>query len=773
MASKKEHKRRQKARERGTSTKNKSMPTPFRAGPELNSLNLLAAAGVSKHSPHGQADGVDRSVSDREAEAAELARQAEHARQAAEEEEKARRAAQAEAVAERAKQMAEDAERARIIAEQVAEARNEAHEMETRRMERRTDAERDENRTAVERARAMSAAAEDIRNMAQSVEQTRTEMEKRENNALRADDADQSETVTGNVSVVPRLEVENPYWEKSPETSALPEPESDGDSEGAFGASGNREQVMSVSMENCHEQMPRGEFPVGDESGDARAERSRTQPVPAEERMYIVMVTPEVAPCAKVGGLGDVILGLGRELMKRGHGVEVICPMYSCMRYDQIQNLHEEYGELWCPHGIEWRAEKVFQGTVEGGLQVNFITGGGYTERESIYGYEDDLQRFAYFSRQALEFMYKTNRRPDIIHCHDWATGLVPAILWDVYEKLGWDKSRAVYTIHNNECQGLCGFSDKLLGLVGLDAAKYLTPDRMQDDLHRNCINMMKSGIVFSNFVTTVSPTYAGELKSAAGGRGLQTTIAKNSAKIGGVLNGIDYDSWNPETDPKIPAHYSVGENFYQKYENKKALREWLGLYDAWRPIVSVVTRLTGQKGLDLIKAAIFQTLELQGQFVLLGSAPDPRVNADFLALQHQLKDNHDVNLYIGYHEDLSRLIYAGSDMFLIPSLYEPCGLTQMISLRYGTVPIVRETGGLADTVFDLDNSGRGLNNANGFTFRDANTISLKYGLERGIRLWYENPEAFNRLARNGMRYDYSWRCPAEHYENIYNYVKA
>ncbi len=532
--------------------------------------------------------------------------------------------------------------------------------------------------------------------------------------------------------------------------------------------------VLPVTMASAPGDAPGVLLPEGfsPEPPEEPAGPPPTVPVPLEKRMYIVMISTEIAPCAKVGGLGDVIQGLGRELMKRGHGVEVICPMYTSMRYDQIDDLHEVYGELWCPHNNEWRAEKVYQGKV-GGLQVNFITGGAYTERDAIYGYPDDLQRFAYFSRQALEFMYKTNRRPDIIHCHDWATGLVPAILWDVYQKLGWDSSRVVYTIHNNECQGLCGFGEKLLGLVGLNIKNYHRPDRMQDDVHKNCINMMKAGIVFSNFVTTVSPTYAGELKTVAGGRGLQETIAKNSAKVGGVLNGIDYDAWNPATDPKLSARYSSGNDFFEKYKNKKALREWLGLNDAWKPIVSVVTRLTQQKGLDLIRHAIFSTLKREGQFVLLGSAPDPKVNAEFLRLQYELKDNHDVNLYIGYHEDLSRLIYAGSDLFLVPSLYEPCGLTQMISLRYGTVPVVRETGGLVDSVFDLDNSGRGLGDANGFTFRDPTPVSLDYGLTRALRLWYDNPEAFNRLVRNGMRHDYSWRHPAQHYENIYNYIKA
>ncbi len=513
--------------------------------------------------------------------------------------------------------------------------------------------------------------------------------------------------------------------------------------------------------------------PAEDDQEWTMPDHRTTRFIPKEKSLYIVMITPEVAPCAKVGGLGDVVQGLGRELVNRGHGVESIAPMYSCMRYETIEDLHEVYGELWCPHYNQWRAEKVFQGRVGGGLQANFITGSDYTERDAIYGYPDDLYRFTYFCRQALEFMFKTDRRPDIIHCHDWATGIVAPMLWDIYQPLGWDNSRVVYTIHNNECQGLCGFGDKLLGMVGMDVKKYHRPDKMQDDVHANCINLMKGGIVFSNFTTTVSPTFAGELKTVAGGRGLQTTIAKNSAKIGGVLNGLDYDTWNPQTDAKLAARYSIGEDFYEKYKNKTALREWLGLWDSWKPIVSVVTRLTQQKGLDLIKRAIFSTLEEDGQFVLLGSAPDPKVNDDFLRLQHQLKDNHDVNLYIGYHEDLSRIIYAGSDLFLVPSLFEPCGLTQMIALRYGTVPVVRETGGLVDTVFDLENSGRGLTDANGFTFRDPTPESLDYGLKRALRLWYDNPAAFNRLARNGMSYNYSWKNPASDYENIYNFIKA
>ncbi len=719
-----------------------------------------------------------RKVAEQAAEEEERQKEAEAARRQLEEEERRRLENLA---AERARQMAEEVERARLMAEKVARARQEADEAERQRLAREEEARRNEENLAAERAREMAEQAEKARAMAEAVERARRENEPAIASLIPGpvQPPEPAEPVPVNHSAPP-LEMDNPHWQRQPQIFDV----LSGAPHGAPGtpsyAAPREEQSLPVTMAGGGEAecafLPQGAYLT-----DVREEKDRlpgdeagtTYAVPMENRMYIVMVTPEVAPCAKVGGLGDVILGLGRELMKRGHGVEAICPMYSSMRYDLIEDLHEEYGELWVPHYEEWRAEKVFQGKVGGDLQVNFITGGTYTERDAIYGYDDDLQRFTYFSRAALEFMYKTNRRPEIIHCHDWATGLVPPILWDIYEKLGWNNSRCVYTIHNNECQGLCGFGDKLLGMVGLDVKNYMTPDRMQDDSHKNCINMMKAGIVYSNFVTTVSPTYAGELKTAAGGRGLQTTLTKNGAKLGGVLNGIDYDTWNPRTDTKIAANYSVGDDFTDKYKNKAALREWRGLWDAWRPIISVVTRLTHQKGLDLIKHAIHASQTMDAQFVLLGSAPDPKVNNDFLALQHQLRDNHNVNLYIGYHEDLSHLIYAGSDMFLVPSLYEPCGLTQMISVRYGTVPIVRETGGLMDTVFDVENSGKDLSEANGFSFRDATTASLDYGLGRAVRMWFDNPEAFNRLARNGMRYDFSWRDPAVHYENIYNYIKA
>lgn len=487
--------------------------------------------------------------------------------------------------------------------------------------------------------------------------------------------------------------------------------------------------------------------------------------------MYIVMVTPEIAPAAKVGGLADVVVGLSRQLMAMGHTVEVVCPMYSCMRYDCIEDLHEVYEELWVPHYGDWRPEKVFAGKV-GGVQTYFVTGSEYTQCDAVYGRDDDLFRFVYFCRAALEFMHKTEKHPEIIHCHDWGTAMVPVMYYDLYGGLGWNNSRCVYTIHNNECQGLCWYGDKLLGMVQMDAGAYHSNDKLRDDHKPNCINLMKGAIVYSNFITTVSPTYMNEMCNPPGGRGLEGVLNASHQKIGGVINGIDYDNWNPASDRKLRAPFSY-EGFEKKYENKAALREWLHLADEWRPILSVVTRLTAQKGLDLIKHAINATLGRGGQFVLLGESPDGAVNADFWRIKNSLEGNPNVHMWIGYHEDLAHMIYAGSDLFLVPSLFEPCGLTQMIALRYGTVPVVRATGGLNDTVFDVDYSGRGLEGSNGYVFHDPTPSALDSALDRAIRCWYDDPEKFNQVARGAMRWDYSWKHPAQDYENIYKHIQS
>jgi len=430
------------------------------------------------------------------------------------------------------------------------------------------------------------------------------------------------------------------------------------------------------------------------------------------------------------------------------------------------------FHDLWVPFYDEWIHCTVFFGFVHG-RKCFFIephSHHNFFNRGIYYGHHDDAERFAFFSRAALEFMLKSNKHPDIIHCHDWQTGLVPVLLFDIYKYLGMTHPRVCYTLHNLKHQGVTG--EFILRAVGLNRPDYyFCQDRLQDNFNPSAINLMKGGIVYSNFVTTVSPGYAWEIQNTDLGYGLNHTLHVHGGKFGGVLNGIDYDVWNPEIDRLIPYNYGIG-NLDLKYGNKEALRHRLLLRQEFKPIVSYIGRLDHQKGVDLIRHAIFYALDNGCQFVLLGSSPDPGINDSFWHLKHRLNDNPDCHLEIGYNEELSHLIYAGADMMVIPSLFEPCGLTQMIAMKYGTVPIVRATGGLKDTVFDADYSDRPYNERNGYVFNDADYEGLESAMRRAIGMWYVYPQYFRELMVNGMRYDYSWNHPGGHYMNIYEYIR-
>ncbi|MEJ2695212.1 MAG: glycogen synthase, partial [Candidatus Sulfobium sp.] len=361
-------------------------------------------------------------------------------------------------------------------------------------------------------------------------------------------------------------------------------------------------------------------------------------------------------------------------------------------------------------------------------------------------------------------------KHPDIIHCHDWQTGLVPVLLYDIYKYLGMTHPRVCYTLHNLKHQGVTG--EFILRAAGLNRQDYyFNQDRLQDNFNRSAINLMKAGIVYSNFVTTVSPTYAGEIQQTGLSYGLGHTLHVHGNKFGGILNGVDYDVWNPEIDRYIPYRYGI-DNVEAKYGNKEALRDRLWLRREYKPIISYVGRLDHQKGVDLIRHGLFYALGNGSQFVLLGSSPDPGINNYFWHLKHQLNDNPDCHIELTFNEELSHLVYAGSDMIIVPSLFEPCGLTQMIALRYGTVPIVRDTGGLRDTVFDADYGQRPYHERNGYVFRDFNYQGLESALHRAIGMWYMYPRYFRELMTNGMRYDFSWNHPAGHYLNIYEYIR-
>jgi len=491
--------------------------------------------------------------------------------------------------------------------------------------------------------------------------------------------------------------------------------------------------------------------------------------------MYIVQIASECAPVIKAGGLGDVVYGLSRAIDSQPeHCVEVILPKYDCMRYDHVWGMHDAYRDLWVP----WYGGAIHCtvdcGWVHGQLCF-FIephSGDNFFNRGHYYGAIDDYMRFAFFSKAALEFLLQSNKRPDVIHCHDWQTGLVPVMLYEIYSWHGMKNQRVCYTIHNFRHQGVCG--PDVLWATGLNNdAYYYSYDRLQDNHHPTGLNLMKGGIVYSNYVNTVSPHHAWEARFSDVGSGMQPTLDAHNYKFGGILNGLDYTVWNPNGDRYVPHPYSV-EDFDSKKLNTKALRERLMLKDdPEKPIVCYIGRLDSQKGVHLVHHAIYYTLGRGAQFVLLGSATEHRINDWFWHEKQHLNDNPDCHIELGFNEELAHLIYAGANIIVVPSNYEPCGLTQMIGLRYGTVPVVRGVGGLINTVFDWDyDDCHRPEERNGFVFFQTDQGAIESALGRALDLWFKSPKLFRQLAIQGMGYDYSWKDPAERYLGVYEHIR-
>jgi starch synthase len=489
--------------------------------------------------------------------------------------------------------------------------------------------------------------------------------------------------------------------------------------------------------------------------------------------VYVVMVAPECAPVAKAGGLGDVVFGLSRELEIRGHAVEIVLPKYACMRHGDVWGLQVCYDDLRVPwYGGELHCT-VWFGYVHG-RKCFFIEPHpveSFFGRGRLYGHGDDVERFTAFSKAALEFMVKANKRPDVIHCHDWQTGLVPVLLHEQFRP-ALPHQRVCYTIHNFAHQGVNG-QEEVLWSTQLGRPEYfLDRHRLGDDGRDGAVNLMKGGIVYSDFVTTVSPNHADEARFGDGAFGLGPTLHLHQHKFGGILNGVDYDVWNPEVDSVIPARYSV-QQLEGKYENKDRLRERFWLRKNPSPIVAYVGRLDGQKGMHLVHHALFYALANRAQFVLLGDAVHENgISGHFRHLKHYLNDNPDCHLEVGYSEELAHLVYAGADLLVVPSMFEPCGLAPMVGLRYGTVPVVRAVGGMVDTVFDRDHSPRRPGKRNGYVFQHTDNLAVESALSRALRLWFERPPEFRRLMRNSMRADHSWSQPGQHYLNVYEHIR-
>jgi starch synthase len=492
--------------------------------------------------------------------------------------------------------------------------------------------------------------------------------------------------------------------------------------------------------------------------------------------MYIVQIVTELCPVARVGGLADVIYGLSKELSKQGHKVEIILPKYDCLNYGALRNLKVEFRELWSFDGVNRFNNTIWSAEMDG-LKLLLIEPHHpqyYFSRGVIYGCHDDIDRFIYFSRTAMEFLFKSSREPDAIHVHDWPTALVPVLYKDMYQPLGYKAGGTVFTIHNMEHQGRCQPFN--LSRVGLRGDSYLVPDKMQDPYSLGLINLLKGGIEYADKITTVSPNYEKEIQTREGGFGLEDALISNRKKFKGILNGIDEDFWNPEKDPHLIQKYSthnIDKNqlstvLEAKKENKRHLRIHLGMKESDAPLIGSVTRLVPQKNPELIKYALYRALDKGGQFILLGTTPILSIQKEFEALKEELKNNNNIAVLMDNDEALAHQIFAAADMFVIPSLFEPCGLTQLIALRYGTVPIVRLTGGLADTVFDIDTSSRPLEMRNGFTFDFPDRKGIDWALSRALDCFKREPQKWKSLILNGIRQDFSWRHSVLEYLPLY-----
>ncbi len=466
--------------------------------------------------------------------------------------------------------------------------------------------------------------------------------------------------------------------------------------------------------------------------------------------MKILYTASEALPFAASGGLADVIGSLPKAVAKHGHDCRVAIPLYKSISAEQraglkfLKNFTVDVG---------WRKQYcgVFEGKVDN-VTYYLLDNEYYFNRDGLYGFYDDCERFAFFSRAILELIKAIDFKPDVINCNDWQTALVP-VYYDVYYKYqyGYDNIKTVFTIHNIQYQGKYSM-DILNDLLGIPLyhSKLLEFD--------GNINLMKGAFETANKITTVSPSYAWEILDPWYSYSLDRALTNKKYKLTGFLNGIDVDLYNPATDNLIAKNFTA-DDISGKAECKKAIIKELSLADDDSPIIGIITRFVSHKGIDLIKYVFEEMIGLGYKFAIVGSGE--KIYEDFFAeMSRRYPDK--VSVSLGFHSDLARRIYAGADMFLMPSQNEPCGLAQMISMRYGTIPIVRETGGLRDSVNDA-----GGENGNGFTFKTYNAHDMLNATRRAKDL-YDNKDAWNSLVVNAMNCDYSWDSSAKLYIGLY-----
>lgn len=475
----------------------------------------------------------------------------------------------------------------------------------------------------------------------------------------------------------------------------------------------------------------------------------------------ILFVASEAVPFIKTGGLADVVGSLPKCFDKRYFDVRVILPKYLCMREEWRYNM-KYLGEFY----MEYLGQSRYVGMLEyeyEGVKFYFIDNESYFAGNKPYGdWYFDLEKFCFFCQAALSALPLIGFQPDVVHCHDWQTGLIPVYLKDRFKDGSFYSSmKSIMTIHNLKFQGVWDVKtiQKFSGLPNF----YFTPDKLEAYKDGN---MLKGGLVFADAITTVSKTYAEEIKLPFYGEGLDGLMRARQHELRGIVNGIDYDVFNPETDTMLVQNYNAKNFRKEKVKNKKALQEQLGLpVDPKKYLIGIVSRLTDQKGFDLIQCVMDEICTEDTQLVILGTGDEKYEN---MFRHYDWKYQDRVSAQIYYSEELSHRIYAGCDAFLMPSLFEPCGLSQLMALRYGTVPIVRETGGLKDTVEpynEYDGTGTG------FSFSNYNAHEMLDSIHYSKHIYYEKRREWNKMIDRAMAKDYSWQASAMKYQELYDWL--
>lgn len=482
---------------------------------------------------------------------------------------------------------------------------------------------------------------------------------------------------------------------------------------------------------------------------------------PVKSRLKILFVASEAAPLVRTGGLGDVAGALPKALHAQGHDVRVAIPGYSGLP-------PEATGEQVCMCVVNLGAKTVYGSLRKGvlpdtSIPLYLVEHAGYFNREAPYGagghdYHDNIERFSFFTMALLHGIAQTDWRPDVVHCNDWHTSTLPAHLATRFARNDtWGGMPSVFTIHNLAYQGR--YDEAQFGLTGLDRDLFSA----EGVEFFGQVNLMKAGIAFASKINTVSPRYAVEIQTSEYGEGLDGFLSHRKDDLSGILNGVDYDEWNPATDPHLPAQY-MGDDMAGKLSCKRALQERYNLPQIDVPVFGLVSRFAAQKGLDLVLDSLDRVMAHDLQLILLGTG-DPSLCKALLeaSLQHHSK----MRVEIAFDSALSHLIEAGCDFFLMPSRFEPCGLSQLYSLAYGTVPVVRRTGGLADSVVDITAETLSNRTATGILFEEATAEALASAVDRAVRLYADTP-TYRKVQHNGMSADFSWDRSSEEYVALY-----